>query len=567
VKQIIKNTLAVLDRKERKQLLAFTFLDILISMLDIAFLAMLLFIVQLYSASSPGRHLSFLPAKLNDPHSLWPVLIVFLLFCLKNGISYRIYESQCRFQFGIALRLSQNNLLQYLEGSYHQYINLDSAVHAGLISQQPMEFCQNILEGLQQCLKELVLICLTVTAVLLFNAQLFGILLFILIPPILLMAYLTRRKLHSTRDQIRPKREMMWQHLQEAIAGFVESNLFGRNQFFTNRYARSQKTLNKHLSTLRAMQGAPSRLSEVFAVFGLLAYVTVIHFTGHAGHADYLTLGAFLAAAYKIIPAAGRIQHVSGMIHTYEYALNGLLKPRKNQVVPTALPAKKIHSVHFRKIRFQYHKNQILDNFSFRAQAGDFICIRGNSGCGKTTLFNLLLGFLEPAEGEILYNEIKSHAEDRKEYWKNIAYVKQQPFILHDTLLTNITLEEKNPDTPRLNQILASTGLDQLISEFPEGILHKISEHGKNISGGQRQRIAIARALYKNADLILLDEPFNELDAGAEISFLRHFKKLSETGRIILLISHNEQCLSFCNKIISLDETGRDQFLTQRLIP
>jgi ABC-type bacteriocin/lantibiotic exporter with double-glycine peptidase domain len=93
-----------------------------------------------------------------------------------------------------------------------------------------------------------------------------------------------------------------------------------------------------------------------------------------------------------------------------------------------------------------------------------------------------------------------------------------------------------------------------LIDSYPERINKIITEDGKNISGGQRQRIAIARALYKNSSLVILDEPFNELDRNSENMLLTHFAGLSEQGTMILLITHNKESLSFCNKIISLDE-------------
>ena len=106
-------------------------------------------------------------------------------------------------------------------------------------------------------------------------------------------------------------------------------------------------------------------------------------------------------------------------------------------------------------------------------------------------------------------------------------------------------------DIQKIENIVKTTGIE----EFP-GTYHKvITENGKNISGGQRQRIAIARALYKDADLIILDEPFNELDRDSENLLLQHFTELSKQGKIILLITHNKESLSFCNKIISLDET------------
>ena len=95
-------------------------------------------------------------------------------------------------------------------------------------------------------------------------------------------------------------------------------------------------------------------------------------------------------------------------------------------------------------------------------------------------------------------------------------------------------------------------GINKLIGESPEGLGKIITENGKNISGGQRQRIAIARALYKDADLLILDEPFSELDEESECLMLQHLKKLSEAGKTIILITHNSKSLSACNKLVAL---------------
>jgi ABC-type bacteriocin/lantibiotic exporter with double-glycine peptidase domain len=133
--------------------------------------------------------------------------------------------------------------------------------------------------------------------------------------------------------------------------------------------------------------------------------------------------------------------------------------------------------------------------------------------------------------------------------------VKQQSFLIHDTILRKIVLDETTPNETRLHAAIETAGLTQLVDSFPEKLEKVIAENGKNISGGQRQRIAIARALYKETDLIILDEPFNELDEASENRLLQHFKQLTQTGKMVILITHNKSSLSFCNKIVSLDET------------
>jgi len=143
--------------------------------------------------------------------------------------------------------------------------------------------------------------------------------------------------------------------------------------------------------------------------------------------------------------------------------------------------------------------------------------------------------------------------DEAKAHWPAIAYVRQQGFFIHDTLIRNITMEEITYDEERLRNAIAVSGLDKVLAKFPEGAGKVITENGRNISGGQQQRIAIARALYKDASLILLDEPFNELDDEAVDALLQHFRQLAEGGKMILLVTHDKKTLSYCHKTIALD--------------
>jgi ABC-type bacteriocin/lantibiotic exporter with double-glycine peptidase domain len=180
--------------------------------------------------------------------------------------------------------------------------------------------------------------------------------------------------------------------------------------------------------------------------------------------------------------------------------------------------------------------------------------ISGVSGRGKTTLIHLVLGFLYADAGNIIFNGEITDPENIKRFWNRISYSKQQAFFLHDSIIKNITLLEGDYDMVKLNRVAAMTGIDKLVTGLSLGWNTTVTENGKNFSGGQRQRLLFARALYKDADVIILDEPFSELDEFGEQEMLKNLQGIAAEGKIILLITHNAEALTFCNKKYLLDE-------------
>jgi ABC-type multidrug transport system fused ATPase/permease subunit len=539
-----------LTPQEKKRFILLSFLDVVICVLDIASIAALLFIINFYMHPTATAN-NILPFAVLKPNSLLLIGIFLFFFCCKNLAAYRISSIQYRFVYKVASRLSEKKLLQYLEGTYQNYTAVDTAVHIKNISQQPVEFGHYILAGLQQIITQCILIACTIIAILVFNATLFILLLIILLPPLILIAWVVKKNIRISRAQAKNNSEKSLQYLKEALAGFVESKLYHRNNFFAQRYSTKQDQLNVYLANLQSTQAIPARFMEVFAVLGLFILIALNAWFGTAA-ISLLSIGAFMAAAYKIIPGVVKILNCSTTIKAYEYTIKDL---SAGALLNSQLQGQKeiIKSIEFKNVSFNYKQHKILKRFSCYFKPGDMIGISGVSGKGKSTLINLLLGFEEATSGDICINAQPLSANNRQPFWKNIAYVKQQPFLIHDTVLTNITLGEI-VDTERLKRVIKASGVDELIAQYPEGLEKIITENGKNISGGQRQRIVIARALYKNADLIILDEPFNELDATAEKKLLVHFKEMTEKGVMLILITHNKLNLSFCNTIISLDE-------------
>ncbi|HYC29295.1 MAG TPA: ATP-binding cassette domain-containing protein, partial [Chitinophagaceae bacterium] len=341
----------------------------------------------------------------------------------------------------------------------------------------------------------------------------------------------------AARENVKSSSEMALQYLKEALSGYVEGNVYDKKVFLTDRYNQKQRTLNKYLASLQSVQVLPARLMETFAVFGLFGLISLNEFMGKHVF-ELTTIAAFLAAAYKIIPGSVKILNISSQIKTYAFAAEDIVSQNE---IPQASAPQPIQSIEIKNISYR----NILSNFSLCAKRGELVALTGISGKGKTTLLNSLLGFLEPGAGEILINGQSTSAAERKRFWSNTSYVKQQPFLIYENILTNITLNNEYSERP-LQEAVEAAGLDL-------GLNTHITENGKNISGGQRQRIAFARALYKDADLFLLDEPFNELDDASEKKMLQHLQQLQAKGKIIILITHNRSSLSYCTKTVSMD--------------
>jgi ABC-type bacteriocin/lantibiotic exporter with double-glycine peptidase domain len=305
---------------------------------------------------------------------------------------------------------------------------------------------------------------------------------------------------------------------------------------------------------MQVAQAIPGRFFETFAVLGLFIFIAAIKLSGTETGADVLMLGAFVAAAYKIIPSISKIINFAGQVKTYLFTVDGLVKTPDLNIRTSSSFADNIQSIEMRNVQFSYGDTPIFSDLNCTIKKNSFVGIKGSSGKGKTTLIDILLGFLSPHSGDVFFNETKISSNEIQNFWPQISYVKQTAFLLHDTILNNIVLYKNGYDNNKLDNILGVAGLNEWIDQLPYGINTIITEDGKNISGGQRQRIAIARALFKDASIMILDEPFNELDEDSEISLLNYFKRLSMNGKTVLLVTHNINSFSFCDNVIHLHE-------------
>ncbi len=553
VKQIFRNTWSVLDKKEKRQFMILVLGSIIISIADILALVALLWIINFYIQTGNSGAVSFLPGWMADKESIALIAVYFILFSIKNIAGFLLAKAHYAFTGRVAVRISGNMLLSFQQADFREFIHTDSSVLIRKIALQPFEFSQHVLSGIQQIITQSFLIGISIIAILVFNAKLFLLLLVILLPPVVIVFRFIRKRMAFTRKNLQETNERSYQYMLDSLKGWVESNIFQRNDFFLDRFIQQRRMFSAHLFNSLSLQNLPSRIIEIFAVLGLFVLLVIAKWPGQNDRSILITIGAFMAAAYKIIPGIVKMINLGSEIKAYQSSPGELMPPLNSNNIDEKKTVV-IDSMTLEKISFSYPERQVLKDLSFSLQKGDILGISGVSGRGKTTVLNLILGFLSPSSGEVFINCQPMTATIIRQYWPSISYVKQQSFFIYDSILRNITFEEKDYDKEALAFAMKVSGTDKLVVAFPEGLDKIITENGKNISGGQQQRIAIARAVYKKADLILLDEPFNELDDASTLLILEQLKELAAAGKIIVLVTHDKKSLNFCNQIISLDE-------------
>ncbi|TBN47175.1 peptidase domain-containing ABC transporter [Pseudomonas sp. BGI-2] len=259
--------------------------------------------------------------------------------------------------------------------------------------------------------------------------------------------------------------------------------------------------------------------------------------------------GQFTGRASKLIDLSIEIRMLS--LHTERLADIALEEPEPDEAIETDL--ERIEpSIEFREISFRYAPNEpwVIKNLSLMVHAGDSVAIVGHSGCGKTTLFKLLLGLLTPTEGEILIGGIPTRQLGSLACRNLVGSVMQDDQLLAGSLAENICCFEPHFCQERMKEAAKLADIDKIIGSMPMGYQTLVSELGTGLSGGEKQRILLARALYRKPKILALDEATSHLDLHSEQNVT---KALNEIPTTRLFIAHRRETLAFAKRLVRLD--------------
>ncbi len=301
-------------------------------------------------------------------------------------------------------------------------------------------------------------------------------------------------------------------------------------------------------------------ITELLTIVFISLSITYITLTG--GDTSYLilSLSLFIRMTPKVYNAQSRLLDSVSMVswpklhHEKVYwAKKFINKDNKNYKY-----FKFNGKIVFKSVFFNYPDNKkILNNINVEFQPRECIGINGKSGSGKSTILDLITGILKPDKGDILLSGKNIKNIDINSWRNKIGIVMQENFFKNDTIASNITLGDKI-DIDRIRKSLINANAWDFVNDLPNGIDEYIYDRGSRFSGGERQRLALARALYSNPQILLLDEPSTGLDRNSEKKLISSIQKI-KGEMIIIIVSHKKEVLSICDRILKLDKNGLKQ--------
>lgn len=381
-----------------------------------------------------------------------------------------------------------------------------------------------------------------------------------------LISWKTRRQLRQNSRMISQKQTEVIKALQEGLGGIRDVLLDGTQPIYCELYKRADQPLRWARGNNLFIGGSPRFAMESLGMvmIAILAY----NLTKSGGISGVLpTLGALALGAQRLLPALQQGYSawvsIAGNYTSLVDTIELLEQPMPEEMLLPAPPALQFQKdIHFEKMRFRYSSEGpwVIDNLDLTIPKGSRVGFVGTTGSGKSTALDLLMGLLTPTEGDLLVDGQSIHSAQeknlRRRAWQRaIAHVPQNIYLTDATLAENIAfgVPKESIDHARVREAARKAHIAEFIENRPGGYESFVGERGIRLSGGQRQRIGIARALYKQASVLVFDEATSALDSATEESVMEAIEAL-DPDLTILMIAHRLTTVQRCDRIIEMSD-------------
>jgi ABC-type bacteriocin/lantibiotic exporter with double-glycine peptidase domain len=363
--------------------------------------------------------------------------------------------------------------------------------------------------------------------------------------------YFDQKKLQDLQNSLHAVQNIKLDHLEDVFSNrfLFNTNLASKSQFFSNFMLEFIKPLIEFL---------------VLVLF-ILILLFFFFYLQISKQEIIMMIGLFVVAMFRILPSCNRtlnafntIRYYYSTIHLISDELKALTinnnidqneKFKKNNLVFKNL-------IELKNLSFYYTDNaknvEILKNINIKIKKNEFIGILGDSGTGKTTLLNIICYLLKPSSGSLLLDNIDV-SDSYISYQKKIGYVSQNTYLVDGSIIENIIfgVDKKDYNHDTFNKVIDLSNVNEFLSKLPLGKDELIGEKGSKLSGGQKQRIGIARALYKNPEILILDEATSALDPSNEKIIINNIKKINNITALV--VSHNPNTLKICDNVYKIE--------------
>ncbi len=567
--QTVRHLKTVLSARHKKKALAIFFLTISSSILDVLGLAVILPIITVSLNSSiihSNRYLRFLFHAFgfvsDKSFSAFLLITLLIVFILKNGFSVLITYWQSKFSYSISTDVAGLQFKRYYLKDLQFFNENNSNLLVRNIHTASIWLSVFMLLPLIGFFSELIVLLLIVSGILIYDAKIFLLIAVSLAPLFFLIFRFIKNKMKHLEMSKADLEVESNKSLYQALFGYIDVKLFNKDQHFIDKYLFYQGRKNTADVKLLTLQALPVKVIEISAVLGVLAIIGYSMLMGKAGISLVPLLSLYVVASYRLMPSMNRMLIALTSIKSYQFIFDILAKVNEESDLKNLQKTEKIvfeKNILLKNISYKYPQtaNQTLKDITINIKKGERIGFIGQSGAGKTTLINILLRFLKEDKGSITIDNKLQLVDCETNAWRDlIGYVKQNVFIVdgdfYDNIPFGIRREEVNLE--KLNQAIVSAKLDDMVNKLPLGLNTNIGENGTKLSGGQRQRIAIARALYKDAQILIFDEATSALDNETEKEITEAIDSLSSQNKTMILIAHRTSTLKHCDRIVELKD-------------
>lgn len=532
----------ILQPDERRKMWKVVLTVFLSALLDFIGLAMLLPVLYYLLEGGENRQAALLFSLLAAGVILFKSILVTIFTRYQNRYLLSFYK---RLSFSLFSSYYKRGILFIRE---HGSSRLGYEVNG-----MCMAFGQRLLAPILRMMGDGLLILMVTLALLVYDGMTVLVLYVSFIPFMLIYYFSVRKRVKQYGEQDLQARRAHSRVVQDTFRGYAELEVNGAFPVLQASFLEGLDQISRNRVKLDTILRLPLFLSELSVVVGLTALVAL-----GTGEVKVL-VGVFAVASFRLLPALRslltgwtQIQNAACCLDIIEEGLKDY--PTETSDVQQVIPFER--DIQIQGLTYTYPDGErVFENFDAFIRKGEYVGFQGYSGVGKSTLFNLLLGLLKPDGGEIRIDGIPLTPDKRRAWMNRIGYVPQEVFIFRGTLAENIALGEKEINRERIQELLKQVRLDDWVQNLPKGMDTEMGEAGSTLSGGQKQRVGIARALYKQPDLLFLDEATSSLDRSTEQEINKAISRLKQVfpGLTVLSIAHRESSLAFCERIVKIE--------------